>query len=43
MTDMETVKVLNTFFSNVVQNLNISRFLDSDPYEISKTQLSKLF
>ena len=31
MTDMETAKVLNTFSSNVVQNLNISRFLDSDP------------
>ena len=29
-TDMETAKVLNNFFSNVVQNYNISRFLDSD-------------
>ena len=28
---METAKVLDTFFSNVVQNLNISRFPDSDP------------
>ena len=28
---METAKVFNTFFSNVVQNLNISRFPDSDP------------
>ena len=27
---METAKVLNTFFSNVVQNLKISRFPDSD-------------
>ena len=29
-TDMETAKVLDTFFSNVVQNLNISKFSDSD-------------
>ena len=28
--DMETAKVLNTFSSNVVQNLNIFRFPDSD-------------
>ena len=28
-TDMETAKVLNTFCSSVVQNLNISRFLNS--------------
>ena len=28
---METVKVLHTFLSNVVQNLNISRFPDSNP------------
>ena len=27
---METTKVLNTFSSNVVQNLNIFRFPDSD-------------
>ena len=30
-TDMETAKILNTFFSNVVQNLNISIFPDSGP------------
>ena len=30
-TDRITVKVLYTFFSNVVQNLSISRFPDSDP------------
>ena len=30
-TDMETAKVLNTFLSNVFQNLNSSRFADSDP------------
>ena len=30
-TDRITVKILNTFFSNVVQNLIISRFPDSDP------------
>ena len=30
-TDMETAWVLNNFFSNVAQNLNISRFADSDP------------
>ena len=30
-TDMETAKVLNTFLSNVLQNLNSSRFADSDP------------
>ena len=29
-TDMESAKVLNNFFSNVAQNYNISRFLDSD-------------
>ena len=28
---METANVLNTFFSNVVSNLNISRFPNSDP------------
>ena len=28
---METANILNTFFSNVVQNLDISRFPDSDP------------
>ena len=28
---MEANKVLKTFFSNVFQNLNIARFLDSDP------------
>ena len=27
---METAKVLNTLFSDVVQNLNISRFPDSE-------------
>ena len=30
--ELETVKVLNTFFSNVVQNFNISRFPDFDPF-----------
>ena len=30
-TDAETANVLNTFFSNVVQNLNISWFPDSNP------------
>ena len=30
-TNKETAKVLNTLFSNVVQNINISRFPDSDP------------
>ena len=28
---MEIAKVLNTFFSNVIQNSNIFKFPDSDP------------
>ena len=30
-TDMETAKVLNTFFPNIAQNLKISRFPHFDP------------
>ena len=29
--EMEIAKVLNTFFSNVIQNSNIFKFPDSDP------------
>ena len=31
-TDLETLEVLNNFFSSVVQNLDISRYLNDEPY-----------
>ena len=30
-TDLETAKVLNNFLSNIVQNLNISRYSNDEP------------
>ena len=30
-TDLETAEVLNNFFSNIVQNLNISRYSNDEP------------
>ena len=31
-TDLETAEVLNNFFSNTVQNLDISRYSNDEPY-----------
>ena len=30
-TDLETAEVLNNFFSNIVQNLDISRYSNEEP------------
>ena len=40
-TDLETAEVLNNFFSNIVQNLDISRYSNSEPL-VSNTNVAVL-